>query len=474
MFAASKSGRVAGGDPYWSNVSLLLPGDGTNGAQNNTFIDSSASALTVTRNGDTTQGSKTKYTIPANTSYTASAYGGSGYFDGSGDSVSVPGTTLAIASSSTPFTVEAWVYPTATPDGSGVVCEEYTGSSNNVTFALGFCSGTVGSVGGAKPFFGAYNGSSWTGAADSANITNNTWTHLAGVYDGTNYKLYVNGTNVATTAGSALTATPDTVYVGRRWDTGGTASYVTGYVEDARVVIGTAVYTGNFTPPTAPLTAITNTKLLCGFQNAAIYDSAAKIVLRTGGNTQLSTAQKKFGTASMYFDGTSGTYLWMPLNDALDFGTDVFTIEFWMQSSGTQTAYSTIMDRSTNAPNVGTTISGQITNGTYWSDKIFFQISSTSVTSTTSVNDGAWHHVACVRASGTTMYVFVDGVLEGTSTSLSASTAMTMSGGRIGKSQYNDATDNAYIGYIDDLRITKGIARYTSNFTPPTSAFPTY
>ena len=59
MFAASKSGAVtaAPSDPYYEYVTMLLTGDGTNGAQNNTFVDSSTNNYTVTRYGNTTQGS---------------------------------------------------------------------------------------------------------------------------------------------------------------------------------------------------------------------------------------------------------------------------------------------------------------------------------------------------------------------------------------------------------------------------------
>ena len=63
MFAASKTGAVtaAPSDPQFDYVTLLLNGDGTNGAQNNTFLDSSTNAFTITRNGNTTQGSFSPY-----------------------------------------------------------------------------------------------------------------------------------------------------------------------------------------------------------------------------------------------------------------------------------------------------------------------------------------------------------------------------------------------------------------------------
>jgi hypothetical protein len=61
MFAASKTGSAAATDAQFKNVTMLLHGDGTNGAQNNTFVDSSTNNFTITRNGNTTQGTFTPY-----------------------------------------------------------------------------------------------------------------------------------------------------------------------------------------------------------------------------------------------------------------------------------------------------------------------------------------------------------------------------------------------------------------------------
>jgi hypothetical protein len=80
--------------------------------------------------------------------------------------------------------------------------------------------------------------------------------------------------------------------------------------------------------------------------------------------------------------------------------------------------------------------------------------------------DDAWHHLALTRL-GTAVTIWVDGVSRATSTSSASFSGQTNFVGR----------NNAYsprnlVGYIDDLRITKGVARYTANFTPPTAAFP--
>ena len=106
-------GTVAGAnDPYFYYNTLLLPGNGTNGGQNNTFLDSSSNNFTITRNGNTTQGTFSPF----------SQTGWSNYFDGSGDSLSLSSTALNLGSNN--FTVEAWVYTNAT----GEQC--VVGSSN--------------------------------------------------------------------------------------------------------------------------------------------------------------------------------------------------------------------------------------------------------------------------------------------------------------------------------------------------------
>jgi len=87
------------------------------------------------------------------------------------------------------------------------------------------------------------------------------------------------------------------------------------------------------------------------------------------------------------------------------------------------------------------------------------------VTSGVSIRDGSWHHVAVVR-NGSAWVIYIDGTSRGTGT-WSGTIADIASGPYIGADQYYG---RAYTGYIDDFRITKGYARYTSNFTPPALA----
>jgi hypothetical protein len=187
--------------------------------------------------------------------------------------------------------------------------------------------------------------------------------------------------------------------------------------------------------------------------------------LETVGNAQISTSVKKYGTGSMYFDG-SGDYLTVPSTPNLGFGSGDFTVEGWVYltvdianaSGGYLTDF---RGGSTSNFALGFIGSGGVT-------KMYAYIGATGADTTGSatVTLNTWNHVAFVR-SGSTVTLYLNGTSNGT---LSASYSQGATNVTIG-SRYTGATE--YItGYIDDLRITKGVARYTSNFTAPTAAFP--
>jgi hypothetical protein len=241
-----------------------------------------------------------------------------------------------------------------------------------------------------------------------------------------------------------------------------------GNISDFRVVKGTAVYTGaTYTVPTAPLTNITNTSLLLNFTNAGIYDATSKNDLETVGNAQVSTAiNNAFGanTGVMKFDGT-GDWLTSVNNPAFNLGSGDFTVELWLYITTNQSANTIVSNRSGGS---GTNTMWALqfygaTNRIDWHTGTAIVLSASSTISTTT-----WTHVAVSRASGTIKMFF-----NGTQVATASDTRDYSYNGptQVGYEAYGTA---GYLnGYIQDLRITKGYARYTANFTAPTAAFPT-
>jgi hypothetical protein len=234
-----------------------------------------------------------------------------------------------------------------------------------------------------------------------------------------------------------------------------------GYITDLRLVKGSGVTSS--TVPTAPDAAITNTQFLVGFTNAGLTDATAKNVLETVGNAQISTAQSKFGGSSIAFDGTTDA-LGLPNTPVLQLGSADYTMEFWAyRAASTNMTWIFLDGNSSNYAGLrlDTDSSGNIfllvsTSGSAWA----INTSGTAVLST-----NTWTHIAVVR-SGTSMKLYVNGTSQ-ISTTLSGS-VMSGTSHSIGS---NFGATQVVNGYVDDLRLTLGHARYTANFSVPTAAF---
>ena len=423
-------------DPYFSSTSLLLLGNGTNGGQNNTFVDSSTNNFTVTRNGNTTQGSFSPFT----------GAGGSGYFDGSGDYLELPSNS-AFAFGTGDFTIEFWAYLNS--QSTFVIYDPRTAEPQLVP--------VIYTASGQLRFYA--NG---TDAIIGSTLSALTWYHIALTRSGTSTKLFVNGTQ------SGSTYTDSNNYIQTRpvigVYPGNLTSYFNGYLSSLRILKGTAQYTATFTPPTSPLTAITNTSLLLNFTNASILDSTAKNDLETVGDAQISTSVKKFGTGSLKFDGT-GDYLQGPSSGNLNFGTGDFTVECWIYLNSTTSSQVIINGTASNSFGLRYGTGYLANNGLGLFRASIADLEYCSFTFST----GQWYHIAVVRASSVIKY-FVDGVQKttqgsgGSSYSFGAETNI-----RVALADNNGEPFN---GYIDDLRITKGVARYTASFTPPSAQLP--
>jgi hypothetical protein len=174
----------------------------------------------------------------------------------------------------------------------------------------------------------------------------------------------------------------------------------------------------------------------------------------------------------MYFDGTGDTLI-LPNSPIYDFGTGDFTIEGWVYVIALSgSAQETFIGRGVNA---GASFHIALTTGGAWvyylsSNNSTWNIASAVNIGTNSLN--TWQHIALVR-NGTTFTPYFNGVAGTTTTS---SSAIYWNSGTSNVNQITvggtEASTQVLNGYIDDLRITKGYARYTANFTPPAAAFP--
>jgi predicted nucleic acid-binding Zn ribbon protein len=374
--------------------------------------------------------------------YTKAEFGGSVYFDGSGDYL-VPAITTAVGTSD--FTLEGWFYPTSTAADTTIF--DFRSSGNWGIFSI-LANNTVG----------YYNGSSSVGITSNT-VTDNIWNHIAIVRNSGSIKIYINGVLGSTTADTTnwtLAASP------RIGGNKGNVAWMNGYIADVRFVSGTAVYTSAFTPPTAPLTAITNTQLLTCTNKNDIWDASTGNLLTKAGNTTASNTQRQFTSSSaIYFDG-SGDYLTFAPGSRFAFGTGDFTIECWVYLD------SSIVDQHI----IDARNSSQTTNWVFgWAagtsnGTLGYYTGSTTMTMGSSWQTNRWYHLAVTR-EGTTLKGFVDGAQVNSITdsrNYNVSPTTSYIGDRY-------SATNQFTGYIQDLRVTKGLARYTSNFTPPTVEF---
>jgi hypothetical protein len=243
-----------------------------------------------------------------------------------------------------------------------------------------------------------------------------------------------------------------------------------GYISDFRLVSGSAVTT----LPTSPLTAISGTGLLLNFTNAGIIDNAEMNNLETVGNAQISTAQSKFGGGSMYFDG-NGDYCLGPTSPSFEFGSGDFTIEAWLYRTADSGQYDSEIvgygnPNTLNGWHFG--LSGS-SGGTANRIQLNLNYSGYLVISSGTIPVNTWTHVAVTR-SGTSFKVFINGNQDGSATSSATPTTTSSSRLYVGTGAYDPGSVNRTItGYIDDLRITRGVARYVSSFSVPTAPFPT-
>ena len=423
-----------------TNTSLLT-------LQNNQFKDNSSNNFAFTATGTPSIQAFSPFAPAA--AYSTATVGGSGYFNGSTDYLTTPinaALTFGSGAGVSAMTAEAWFYTSAAASTDQTVISQYASGSSGWSIRLLTSLMRVALTGDTTLITG------------TTTLRANTWYHAALSGSAGSWKLFLNGVQEGATQTASVTMGDGApIQIGRLSN----VSYFNGYISNARVLKGTALYTTAFTPPTAPLTAVANTSLLLNATNAAIFDQTAKNDLVTVGTSAVSNTQSKFGGKSMFFNGTTD-YLTAINTPNLQLGTGNFTIEAWVYLTTASTSR-------------GLVSKGPVAGTTGWECKFnsanFFRFewTASSLVGVTTIPITTWTHVAVVRSGSATgnVKLYVNGTLYATSNVAVTDNFTQTDPLRIGIDRVGTGF---FPGYVDDLRITK-YARYTANFTPPTSTF---
>jgi len=482
------TGTATAGGPIDSNTKLLLNFDRGGGTD---FEDSSNIG------GD---GHKT--TASADAIIKASPFGdgkSAMFFDGTNDQLHL--TDHADFRLGTSSCVELWVYITnlTLVDGARHIISH--GGQGNTADKSGWCmlfdGGNVFKV---RIRVGSTN----YDLLSTTTIVVNTWYHVAWTRDGTTARIFINGVLEGTSTGAnQIGQTPDTsgdaaidLEIGSNHED---AADLSGYLDEIRIVNGSAIHTSNFTPTTTRIDSsaeASTTKLLIGGGK-----TPAEVTSSSAINTTASTSNdygyqigpgtltvtgsihsiggsgiapaltfpasgKAFGSSGAYFDGT-GDYLTMTTQPAL--GAGAYTFDFWLYYSSTQSSSTNAYIWDGGINNTENVIAIYITKAT--NRMVVYDDGSDAVVFTDdaalAITNNTWTHVALVRetqsTNGTKLYY--NGVLVATGTS-AGTLDQTARDPRIG----GYGGSHSLTGYIDVFRISN-TARWPSAFTPPTSLY---
>lgn len=463
------TGSATAVDPQAAQVEFLLRGEGTEGSTN--IVDDTG------RTTWTVSGTATTRPRISTTVFRSGA--GSIYFPGGGNIKSNMNTSLGTGD----FTLEFWAYRTAFQNNNQSIIE-------NAGWTLG----------GNHPGFynGGYKFSPWAWCtavngncyaydrmmqAGSAYSVLNVWQHVAVTRQGNTYRMYVNGSKVSesvqTTNFNMDNGASDLrVLIGYEY---------TGYLDDIRLTKGLARYTGasfvieqplaDAAPTTTPDANVASVETLSNFEDVNgstnVIDSTGKYTWSTigsGSNAEvpvISSNFARFGSTSIYLPG-NGRYL--RSNQNINLGTGNFTIEFWaMRIEDNGTRPNAVLD--TNGWIIGNNNPGFYTAGWRFTPYHWCTLAGQNCGSYGRMTSAGaaynvlntWQHIAVTR-DGNTWRLYVDGLKVSESIQTNN---IDMDNGQSDLRMY---LGRNFKGYIDDLRITKGVARYTGNsFVPNTT-----
>ena len=357
---------------------------------------------------------------------------GSIYFDGTGDYLATPNSNdLQLGTGD--FTIEYWIYPTAF--GRMLLSRRFSGATGDMTMN----TNTDGTV----RFYADSNYRIVTSA-----LTLYNWYHIALVRHSGTTKVYVNGTAAAQTYSDSNNYSGDKFHIGAI-EAANSAQFK-GYMSNFRVVVGTAVYTSNFTPSTNALLNITNTKLLTA--------NNLEPTVTTNGSYYFSSANSWGGSNARVITASDN-------NMQLGTSTD-FTFECWYKLPVTPPTSGDAYLWDFGDGQYGWLVPYMMRNG-YLRVGTYHGTIFAGSTSDGGAEVNRWYHLAITR-EGSTFKVYLDGTLMGSTTQsswgISPNNARVSLGGYANLSYPNYGVKS----YISDFRFVKGLAVYTGNFSVPT------
>jgi len=343
------------------------------------------------------------------------------------------------------FTIEMWINTPGYAGDVGVFHLAASSTPNNTGIGMAHVSGNQLAM--------VYGNNYYPVASTS--LTANTWHHIAVVRTSGTVKMYLDGVQKYSAALATNFSAENVLKVGGYYNN----SYGwNGKIDDFRFTKGVARYTSAFTIPAAAFPDTKNENVDPFFNNVALLmhmdgtngsttftdsSSTNKTLTSNGAGAVISTAQYKYGTASGSFSGNRlATTQFLIANTNED-----FTLEAWVRPS--------------SFGSFNQIVYGGVVNSQFLIRSNRFEWYPLGIVSPATITLSNWHHIAISRTNNV-VRIFVNG---------QSGTPVTQSS--IAYGQFIGAADNAemFYGYMDDLRITKGVGRYIANFTPPTRAF---
>ena len=410
-------------DPYAANLVLALP-----------LVGSSSDVSNSVNSGSTTK--VTASTNAVASSASSNFYGGSWYFDGSGDYLDVTESNNDFDFGTGDFTIELFVNLAGNCD--------IIGTANNSVYLGSSKSGWVARLYSDGIRLGYQSNNSWIFETTfDNNFPLNKWNHLVFARSGTDLRCFLNGIQQGSTSTNSTNIVSTEGYCRIGGGYGSTGLLANGYMSDVRVYKGIAKYTSNFVVPS----------------------TSPDILPDTPSGVSGSSKLAKIIEGAVAFDGTDD-YLSFYDHSDWDIGTGAFTVECFVNINSASVDYSGIFGMHTGSIQFQFRINAQ--------GRIQFLQdfggtrgnTDDSSTSGTNLRGTGWHHVALTRQSDNSWQLYVDGRVNYSGTGMTGNITNI---NEVAIGRRADSNSHYLNGFISNLRFINGTALYTTDFTPPTA-----